>query len=57
MVFKCLGRLRRQRHATAYPDPDSPTITADDTKACLDLATQMHQSARQLVDSARLAPF
>jgi hypothetical protein len=53
-VFERLGRLRRQRHATAYPDPDSPTVTTDDARACLDLAAEMLRSSRQLVESDRL---
>jgi hypothetical protein len=53
-AFGRLSRLRRQRNATEYPDQDSPTITSDDAKACLDTATEILDAARRLVDSGRL---
>lgn len=53
-VFGRLSRLRRQRNATEYPDPDSPTITSDDAIDCLAVAGEMLEAARRLVDSGRL---
>jgi uncharacterized protein (UPF0332 family) len=53
-VFGRLSRLRRQRNATEYPDPESPTITSDDVEACLVVAEEMLDAARRLVESGRL---
>jgi hypothetical protein len=56
-VFGQLSRLRRLRNATEYPDPDSPTITADDATECLQTATEIHDACRRILDSARLGPW
>ncbi|HMG43182.1 MAG TPA: hypothetical protein VK611_17765 [Acidimicrobiales bacterium] len=53
-VFGRLSRLRRQRNATEYPDPDSPTVTAEDAVACLAVAGEMLDAARRLVESGQL---
>jgi hypothetical protein len=53
-IFGRLSRLRRQRNATEYPAPDSPTITADDASACLETAQEILDAARRVVDSGRL---
>jgi hypothetical protein len=44
-VFGRLGRLRRRRNATEYPDPDSPTVTVDEAERAL-------ETARSTVDAA-----
>jgi hypothetical protein len=53
-VFGRLSRLRRQRNATEYPGPESPTITTEDAVACLDVAGEMLDAARRLVESGGL---
>lgn len=54
-VFGRLGRLRRQRNATEYPAPDSPTIMPADATACLGTAGEMVAAARRLLDAGRLS--
>jgi hypothetical protein len=56
-LFGRLSRLRRQRNATEYPDPDTPTITADDADTCLQTAAEMLEAARKLITSGRLGRF
>lgn len=56
-VFGRLGRLRRRRNATEYPDPDSPTVTADEAARALETARTTVDAANGLLDSGRLDPF
>lgn len=56
-VFGRLGRLRRRRNATEYPDPDSPTVTVEEAERALETARATVDAAKQLIDSGRLAPF
>jgi hypothetical protein len=53
-VFSAFGRLRRRRNDSAYPDPDSPTITRDDADDCLQTAAAILDASRGLLDSGAL---
>jgi hypothetical protein len=56
-VFGWLGRLRRRRNATEYPDIDSPTVTVEEAGHALDTARATVGAAKRLIDSGRLEPF
>lgn len=56
-VFGRLGRLRRRRNATEYPDPDSPTVTVEEAERALETARATVHAAKQLIKSGRLEPF
>lgn len=56
-AFGRLGRLRRQRNATEYPAPDSPTITTEDAETCLDTSTEILDASRRLLDAGRLGQW
>lgn len=56
-VFGRLERLRRRRNATEYPDPDSPTVTAEEAERALETARGTVDAARRLLESDPIAPF
>jgi hypothetical protein len=56
-AFDALGRMRRQRAASEYPGPDTPTITADDTIDAISTTTAILTATKQLLDTNRLDPF
>lgn len=56
-VFGRLNRLRRRRNSTEYPDPDSPTVNADDARQALATARETVDAAKRLIESGRLDPF
>ncbi len=56
-VFGRLHTLRRRRNATEYPDPDSPTVNADDAEHALATATAALDAAERLLASGKLDPF
>jgi hypothetical protein len=43
-----------RRNDSAYPDPDSPTITRDDADDCLQTAAAILDASRGLLDSGAL---
>ena len=56
-VFGKLHRLRRRRNATEYPDPDSPTVTAEDARHALAIARETVDAATRLIASGRVDEF
>ncbi len=56
-AFAALGRMRRQRAASEYPGPDTPTITADDTTEAIATTHAILTATSQLLDTHRLDPF
>ena len=56
-VFGRTDRLRRRRHATEYPDVDSPGVNNQDAAAALDLAVEVIAATRQLLATDTLHQF
>lgn len=56
-IFGRLGRLRRRRNATEYPDPDSPTVTTEEAERSLATARETLDAAKRLIESGKLEPF
>lgn len=56
-AFDALGRMRRQRAASEYPRPDTPTITPDDTTDAINTTRTILTNTKQLLDTHRLDPF
>jgi HEPN domain-containing protein len=56
-VFAKLHRLRRRRHASEYPDADSPEVTKDDARQALATAREALNAAKRLLDSGRVETF
>lgn len=55
--FSSLGRLRRQRNDTEYPDVDSPSTTYDDAAHAIEEAGDIVTAAEALLASEQLTPF
>ncbi|MEX1207584.1 MAG: HEPN domain-containing protein [Acidimicrobiia bacterium] len=55
--FSSLGRLRRQRNDTEYPDADSPSTTSDDAAHAIEEAGDIVNAAKALLASGQLTPF
>lgn len=56
-VFGRLGRLRRRRNVTEYPNPDSPTVTTEEAERALETARETLDAAKRLITSGRVDQF
>jgi hypothetical protein len=56
-VFGRIDRLRRRRHDSEYPDADSPGVTEDDATDAIEIARDMIDGARKLLDTGRIDRF
>ena len=56
-AFAVFALIRRRRHDSEYPRPDSPTVTTADAAEALERATEMVASAALLLDGGRLREF
>lgn len=56
-VFGRIDRLRRRRHASEYPDRDSPDVTGEDASAAIDIAVEAIDAARKLLATGKVDPF
>lgn len=56
-AFAAFTLLRRRRHDSEYPRPDTPTVTRADAVEALERASEMVASAGMLLDGGRLREF
>lgn len=56
-VFARINRLRRRRHASEYPAPDSPGVTPADAEEAISLAKETIDFAKKLLAAGALDPF
>lgn len=56
-AFGRTDRLRRRRHDSEYPDGTTPGVTDDDANAALELALEVIDGARRLLDSGKVDRF